>query len=190
MRSRIVAALALALALAVPTTLAQGPGGPGGGFDPPERKHFGGRGHGDFHMERMMRLLEDTEFRQRVGITNEQAEKLRAQGFASAKAMARSRADQQIKHIELAELLQAEKPDRAAIDKKLRELADVHYVALKARTDNMLAMRELLTPEQREKISAFGRERMREFRGPRGERRMGPGGPPGEPQPPREMPKD
>lgn len=190
MRNRMVAGLALALALAVPTVWAQGPGGPGGGFDPPERQHLRGRGHGDSHMERMMRLLEDTEFRQRIGITNEQAEKLRAQGMAAAKTMVRSRADQQIKRIELAELMQAEKPDRVALDKKLRELADLHYAALKARTDNMLAMRELLTPEQREKIHAFARERMREFRGPRGEHRMGPGGPPGGPQPPREMPKD
>lgn len=187
MRNRMVAGLALALALAVPTVWAQGPGGPGGGFDREEGKRFGGRQHHEF---RMQRFLNDPAFRERIGITAEQAEKLRAQGMAAAKTTVRLRADQQIKRIELAELLHAEKPDRVAIDKKLREVADLHYASLKARTDNMLAMRELLTPEQREKIHAFARERMLEFRGPRGERRMGPGGPPGAPQPPSEMPKD
>lgn len=191
--------LALAALLVWAQDLDDPPAGPGR-----ERAGFFREGHDQGHM--WMRFLEDPAFRERVGITNEQADKLRALGFAAAKTRARLEADRKIKRIELAELLQAEKPDRVAVDKKLREIADIQYATLKAHTDHLLAFREIVPSEQREKIRAFVRERMRErmreFGGPR-PGMMGPGmmGQPGtrgprapaappQPAPPKETPKD
>lgn len=187
MRSRMVAGMALIVALAVPLAWAQWRGGPGEGFVGPRGKSFGGRHHRGFGLHQ---FLNDPAFRERVGITAEQAERIRAQGMTAAKARVRLRADRELRQMELAELLQAEKPDRASIDKKLRELADLHYAEMKAHTDDQLAMREIIAPEQRAKIRAFAQERMREFRRSRGEPGRGPGrfrgprepgGPPGPP---------
>ena len=203
MRIKVGATLLLILALAVPLVWAQDLDDPPTGRGAQMARFFRGE-HDQGHM--WMRFLEDPAFRQHVGITNEQADKLRALGFAAAKTRARLEADGKIRRIELTELLRAEKPDRAAIDKKLREIADIQYASLKAHTDDLLAFREIVPPEQREKIHAFVRdrmrERMREFRGPR-PGMMGPGmmdqpgprGPrePGAPPPqapPKETPKD
>lgn len=196
MKWRVAAAVALMLTLAAPAIWAQDPAGPPTPFAGQRMGPMPAREHGGMAWQR---FLNDPAFIERVGLTKEQTDKLRALGMASAKARVRTDADQKIKRLELTELLQAEKPDRVTIDKKLREIADLHYASLKAHTDNLLAFREIVTPEQREKIRAFARERMeqrmREFRGqrpgmmaPRGP--QGPGGPPTMPAPPPQPPKD
>lgn len=200
MRCKVGAALALMLALAAPMAWAQeqDPMDPPARFEGHGMMRAFGAGHAEGHM--WQRYLDDPAFRERVGLTKEQMDKLRALGTSAAKARIRAEADMKIKRLELAELLQAEKPDRAAIDKKLRELADLHYNALKARADNLLAFREIVSADQREKIKAFVHERiqqrMREFRGMRPGMREGPRGPqmpgglPAPPAPSREPPKD
>lgn len=137
------------------------------------------------------RMLDDPQVRERLKVTPEQVNRIRTQQSTFDKAMVQNRANLQLKHMELAELLRAEKPDRALIDKKLRELNDASFVARKAAMDHQLSMREMWTPEQRQEM-----EKMRgEFRGrmmqrwqggpagvgPRGPRPMGP---PQQPPPP------
>jgi Spy/CpxP family protein refolding chaperone len=161
------------------------------------------RGRTDQFMRRnpgmaMNRLMQDPAMRERLKITPEQVTRFQTQQSAISKSMIRSHADIQVKRMELAELMRAEKPDRALIDRKLREVQDATFAAEKARIDNQLAMHELFTAEQRQEM-----EKMRsEFRGrmmqrgpggpegdrmgPRGPRRMGPPQqrPPQPPQPP------
>jgi len=86
--------------------------------------------------------------------------------MAFQKTRIRDRADIQVKRIELRQLLGAEKPDRAAIDKKLRELNEVELAAKKSMIDYRLAQREFFTPEQREKMRQMFQERGQR-RGPR-----------------------
>lgn len=119
----------------------------------------------------MHRMLQDPAVRERLKITPEQVAKIEAHQSTMAKAMIRSNADIQVKRMELAELMRAEKPDRVMIDKKLREVQDASFAAEKARIDSQLTMREMFTPEQRQEM-----EKMREeFRG--GMMQRGPGGP-------------
>jgi Spy/CpxP family protein refolding chaperone len=120
------------------------------------------------------RLLKDPALRERLGFTAEQAAKIEAQENAFAKSRVRQHADLRLKHMELRELMESEKPDRAAIDRKLRELQDARTVAHKTAIDHRLAMRELITPEQRDRLREIMRERWMGHggpgRGPRGPR--------------------
>ncbi|MGH2569310.1 MAG: Spy/CpxP family protein refolding chaperone [Bacteroidota bacterium] len=70
--------------------------------------------------------------------------------------------------IELRELLRAENPDKAAIEKKINELAQLRAQLSVARVNQMFAVRNVLTPEQQKMIRDGMRERFREgFGGPR-----------------------
>jgi Spy/CpxP family protein refolding chaperone len=111
--------------------------------------------------------------------------------------MIRSNADIQVKRMELAELMRADKPDRMLIDKKLREVQDATFAAEKARIDGQLNMREMFTPEQRQEMEKMRGEfhggMMQHERGgpgqggmmgPRGPRPMPPKAPPAQNPPP------
>lgn len=119
----------------------------------------------------MHRMLQDPAVRERLNITPEQMTKMQAHQSTMAKAGIRSRADIQVKRMEMGELMRADKPDRVMIDKKLREVQDATFAAEKARIDGQLNMHDMFTPEQRQEM-----EKMRgEFRGSMMQR--GPGGP-------------
>ena len=120
-------------------------------------------------------LLRDPAIQQRLGITSEQAARLKAQQRAFVKAMIRNRAELQVKRIELGELLAAEKPDRELIEKKLGELNQAQFAMQHSAIENRLAMREMFTPEQRQKM----RQLFWEMR--RGEERFGSAAPLGPP---------
>ena len=134
-------------------------------------------------------MLRNPAFRERLGITPEQAARIEAQQSAFMKTMIRDRAEVQVKRLELAEVFAAEKPDRALLEKKLRELDEAQFAMRKAALDHRLFMQETLTPEQRNKLRemarAFQMRRMRNgWEGPGRMRRRGPGpepspGPPG-----------
>ena len=162
-----------------------GPDGPGMGWHRGMRgAGLGRRGMGR-HMGRPVlgRLLQNPAMRERLGFTPEQAAKIQAQENTFAKTRIRNHADLRVKRMELDELVNAEKPDRAAIDKKLREIQEIQFSGEKGAIDHRLAMREMITAEQRQKMQEMYREfRMGPQRGP-----GGPGGPgrrPGGPPPP------
>jgi len=149
-----------------------GPGGPHGRFG-----QFGAmRGprweRGDFMLARLVR---NPSFREKLGITPEQADKIRQQTFDFRKGQIQNRADVQVKRLELGDLLAAENPDRAAIDKKLEQISAVQLAQRKAAVDYHLNTREVLTPEQRQKLQQMRQEFM--HRGP------GRHGPPPGPKP-------
>lgn len=186
-------AVTLAAAVIIPAlALAQGPeprdqDGPGGGEGP--MGHMGmmhGRGEGEGGGRGMgMRhrggpgmglafLANNPEARKRLGITDEQAAKIRQQGLDFRKAEIRGRADLEVKRLELHSLMAADTPDRAAIDRTLQEVGAARMALEKSTIDFHLAMRGALTPEQREKL-----KQMRQEFGHRGEGQHGPGGPHG-----------
>ena len=104
------------------------------------------------------RLARNKAFQERIGLTPEQVEKIRTQESGFVKMRIRSQADLRVKRMELAELMAADKPDRALIDKKLREIKDAEFAAKKAAIDHRLAMRDMLTPEQKQKLEELGQE--------------------------------
>jgi len=97
--------------------------------------------------------------RQQLGITDEQVSKFHQQNEDFQKAGIQSRATMQIKRMELNDLLRADKPDRAVIDKKLAEVTAAQAASEKARIDHQLAMRSLLTPDQQTKLKQMMQNR-------------------------------
>jgi Spy/CpxP family protein refolding chaperone len=133
------------------------------------RRGFGRMGEGrGFGLERM---LNDPEFRQQVGITDEQAAKIREQASTFRKTEIRDRADLEVKRVDLRDLLAADNPDRAAIDSKLQEISASQLALQKNAIGFRLDMRAAITPEQRQKIRQFLSQRRGRDRGgfgPRG----------------------
>ncbi len=86
--------------------------------------------------------------------------------------------------MELAELMAAEKPDRVQIEKKMREMNEASFAAQKSGMEHHLAMREMLTPEQKANMQQW----LQEQRQQRMERGFGPrrGPDPRGPRPPME----
>lgn len=118
-------------------------------------------------------LVNNPDLCERVGITDEQAAKIRQQLTDYRKAQIRNGADLRIKRIELRSLMAAEKPDRAAIDRKLQEVGAAQLAREKSAVDFHLTMRDALTPEQRQKLRQLHQEMRRnapgrEGRGPLG----------------------
>jgi Spy/CpxP family protein refolding chaperone len=153
----------------------RGDDGPMGGF---------GMGRREFGLGR---LLNDPAIRQQVGISAEQAAKIRQQESDFRKTAIRDRADVQVKRIDLQDLLAADKPDRAAIDSKLQEISVAQLALEKAAVDQRLNMRDAITPAQREKLRQLMMNRRRPggggpspSGGPQGAGRRGPrpSGPP------------
>lgn len=145
-----------------------------------------GRGHG-MGMHKGMRgrefglgrLLSDPAMREQLGVSAEQAAKIRQQESDFRKTEIRGRADLEVKQIDLRDLLAADKPDRAAIDSKLQEISTSRLALQKSSIDFRLNSRDALTPAQRDKLRQIMRDRHRPggggpgLHGPRG---MGPGG--------------
>jgi len=128
---------------------------------PPGREQgWGGGRHMGMHRRHrrggqqfmLARLVSNPALRERLGISPEQALKIRTQVSDYRKAEIRNRADAEVKHLELADLLSADKPDRSAIDKKLEELSAVRLAGAKSAINFRLDMRQALTAEQQEKL--------------------------------------
>ena len=101
---------------------------------------------------KLARLVNQPEIRQRLGITAEQAAKIRTQTLDFRKTEIHTRAELAVNRLELRDLLAADQPDRNAIDGKLQEISALRLAGEKAAIDYRLAMREALTPEQRQKL--------------------------------------
>jgi hypothetical protein len=131
--------------------------------------HRWGWAHRQF---KLARLVSKPYFRERLGITPEQAQKIRTQTSDFRKTQIRNRAELQVKHLELNDLLSVDNPDRAAIDKKLQEISAVQLASAKSAIDFRLAMRTALTPDQRQKLLKM-REEFFRHGGPDHERSHG-----------------
>jgi Spy/CpxP family protein refolding chaperone len=123
----------------------------------------------------LARLLSNPEIRQQIGVSADQAAKIRQQESDFRKAEIRNRADLEIKRMDLRDLMSADKPDRAAIDGKLQEISAAQLTLEKAAVGHHLDMRDALTPAQRQKLEQWMRQRRE--RGPgNGSDRRGPQG--------------
>lgn len=121
----------------------------------------------------LARMVNNPEFRDKLGITADQAAKIRQQTTDFRKSEIRARADLEVKRLELRDLLAADNPDRSAIDQKLQEISSARLAQEKSAIDYRLAMRSALTPEQKQKLQQM-RDQFRQ-RGRDGGRR-GPDG--------------
>ena len=127
--------------------------------------------------------VRNPQFRERLGLTAEQVTRIEAGHSEFSKAQVRQQAEMRVKRMELAELMRADNPDRAALEKKMREVHDAEFAERKAHLDHQFALRDTLTPEQQQKLRELRNERPR-FQGPQGQpgrrpmQRRGPGAQP------------
>lgn len=126
----------------------------------------------------LRRMLNDPSIREQIGVSAEQATKIRQQESDFRKTEIRGRADLEVKRIDLRDLLEADKPDRGAIDAKLQEISTTQLAFEKSAIGFRLDARDALTPAQREKLRQIMRDRRRPEGGSesRGIRGTGPGG--------------
>ncbi len=133
-----------------------------GGGERMGRRGFG-RGQREFALAR---LLSDPAIREKLGITAEQVSAIRKQESDFRKTEIRDRADLAVKRVDLQDLLAADKPDRAAIDSKLQEISAARLALEKSAIHYRLAMRDEITPEQRQKLHELMSERRGHDGGP------------------------
>ena len=93
-----------------------------------------------------------------LGLTPDQTARLEKLRVDFQKARIQQRASTQIARLDLRQLMQASTVDEKAVMAKVHELSDLQAAGLKARVEHMLAMRAVLTPEQREKLKALRHE--------------------------------
>ena len=110
--------------------------------------------------EDMGPMFDDPQLQEQLGLTKEQLEKLRGIGRDTMKKSIQNRAALRVKQMELNELLEADTPDRTAVEKKVREMSDLQAAMLRSRVDTRLAFAGTLTPEQRTKLRTLARQRM------------------------------
>lgn len=88
--------------------------------------------------------------------TEEQQKKIDELKLALEKELLPIEASLKVKEAELQQLMIADKPAKAAIEKKIDEIGALKTQIHKARVNNRLAVREILTPEQRVKFDKMG----------------------------------
>jgi Spy/CpxP family protein refolding chaperone len=120
----------------------------------------------------------ESRLKERIGLTDEQVEQVRKLRHEHQKAEVQRQADLQVARMELNELFRAPMVDEKAVAAKLKAVGDLEFAALKARVDQRLALRKLVSPEQAEqleKLAAVG-TRLRAGQGARGARKARSGG--------------
>ncbi len=123
----------------------------------------------------LARLVSNPSFRERVGITPEQATKIRTETLKFREDRIRNRANLQVSRLELKNLLSADNPDRSAIYQKLQEISAVKLAQAKSAVDFHLDMHAALTTDQQQKL----RQMREDFRRSRGFDDRGPSAPMG-----------
>jgi len=113
---------------------------------------------------------------QQLGITAEQRKKLDDIRFSSEKIRIQAQADLRIQQLDLERLMSADVPDRAAIDKKVQDIAQAQGALMRSRINSDLDRRSVLTKEQRDKMRDL-RQQRREGPPPKAQPPTKPAGP-------------
>ncbi len=108
----------------------------------------------------------------KLGLTEEQKEKVQSIRSGAEKEKIRMQAEFQIKQMELQEELEKKNVSEKKVDKFIDEIAQLQKKMLGNKIKTMLALKKVLTPQQQEKLKNFMELKKGQM--------MGPGGP-GEP---------
>jgi Spy/CpxP family protein refolding chaperone len=137
------------------------------------------REHRNHHgVERLLALLRSDRIRIYLGLADPQVERLRQIAVETEKANVKTRAEIEVRSIELREALRADKPDRDEILKQVQEISDLRREMMKHNVEAILAAKAVLSPEQQRRVFSLLENR-------HGGRRVGdePGGVPAQPLP-------
>jgi len=95
------------------------------------------------------------ELVEKLALTDEQRERIRTIREKQERAAIQQRAKLETARLDLRQLLRGEKPDRAALDAKIDEIARLRAQDAKARIGTLLEIRGVLTPEQQQKLRSL-----------------------------------
>jgi Spy/CpxP family protein refolding chaperone len=161
MKNRWSIAMGLAGALALASLAGAAPD-PRGGNEPgppPPRMGGGGPEHGrprdglgEGREFRMRGLEHRREMMQELHLTSQQREKIATIRERQARKAIEQRAQVQVAMLDLRKLIRSERPDRAAIERQIDEVARLKAELRKSQVETLLDVRALLTPEQQTKF--------------------------------------
>jgi Spy/CpxP family protein refolding chaperone len=106
-----------------------------------------------------------------LDLTQEQKDQLKSLRTETQKKMIQLKADMQIAHVELKELLIQKNPNQDTVDKVVSRLSSAQAKMTESRVRQKLAVNKILTEEQFQKLEEMPkgrRDRGRHFRGRRG----------------------
>jgi len=103
-------------------------------------------------VERLLALLESDRIRIYLRLADPQVERLRQIVVETEKANVKTRAEIEVRGIELREALRADKPDRDEILKKVQEISDLRRETMKHNVEAILAAKAVLSPEQQRRL--------------------------------------
>jgi hypothetical protein len=135
-------------------------------------------------IERLLTLLDSDRIRTYLRLEDPQVERLRQIALETAKANVKTRAEIEVRSIELREALRADKPDRDEILKKVEEISALRGEIMKHSVEAILSAKAVLSPEQQRKVFFILESRNEggpvgeEGRGMRAKPLPGPGVPP------------
>ena len=165
--------------------------GPSGDFGHQGRGRWDGQ-HGFGGGARLGGLADNPRARAYLNLTDQQVDRLHQIAVDSEKSSVKTRADLELRSIELRELLRADNPDHDAVMKKVQEISELRGQRMKQHMETLLTAKSVLTTEQQKKLRSFrenhgfgapGREHMMEHHGGQG-RPLGRPGAPGAPAAP------
>ncbi len=115
------------------------------------------RGFGPGHEmgQRMLAMLDNDRVKAYLNLSEPQAQQLRQIIVNTEKSSIQTRAQLEVRGIELRELLRADQLDGDAVMKKVQEISDLRGQEMKQHIQALLAADKVLTPEQRKKIRQF-----------------------------------
>ena len=103
-------------------------------------------------VERLLALLESDRIRIYLRLEDPQVERLRQIVVETEKANVKTRAEIEVRSIELREALRADKPDRDEILKQVQEISDLRREMMKHNVEAILAAKAVLSPEQQRRL--------------------------------------
>lgn len=137
---------------------------------------------------RLLAMLENDRVKTALGLTDQQADRLRQIAVDTEKSTVMTRAEIAVRSMELRELLRADKPEREAVMKKVQEISDLRGQIMKQHIESLLATKTVLTPEQQRKMRPFLEHRGRPGAGRERFRPQPPRAPAGPPEAPAHIP--
>lgn len=145
-------------------------GGPGGERSDSVRGEYrkgpGDRHHGKRQSRRDARR-DMSRTAQELGLNEEQVEAIENVLLEARKTNIKLIADARVARIELGQLITGDEVDKASVNAKVDQLASLRGAIMRQRAEAVLAVREILTPEQQAKAD---RMLQRLLHGPRGHR--------------------
>jgi len=99
------------------------------------------------------------KFKDEIGLTEEQVSKIEKMSNLFQEAVIRQQADIKVKGLKLRSYLKEEKVDRKKMETMIREIAKMRTDMQVDHMNYLLDLKELLTPEQIEKIESLKKER-------------------------------